>query len=653
MVYCLNPSCLQRQDSTATNFCRDCGSVLTLAGRYRADSVMGESNFGRTLLATDQGASHCVIKQNFRRSDEFERDAQRLRKLGEHPQVPTLLDAVENELGQFWVQEFVLGENLQQRVEAKGPLAEGEVRSLLKSLLSVLEYVHSFKIIHRDIKPSNVILNGHNPPVLVDFGAAKLLRTSSANTVIGSADYAAPEQSMGQATFASDVYSLGVTCLYALTSVAPFTLYSASEDQWVWRDYLATSVESRFAEVLDKMVAQALQDRFDTVQQVEAVLQESHSRSFLSGILPNKISPEKFVPKKFVSKKFVSKKFIPNELVERAKASAANLTEAFPNRAITPAQRPPVLETQQWQKQYRVESRGGVSAIALPLSLQPYVFAIASTDGTIHLHNLSDGERIHTFPRRRFFGEGHSAAITALCFHGRVFYSASEDGTIKEWDSAECRLLNTMPTKGWIPTDLKVTADGTQLISANSDGQIVVWDIATLLPVARLAQHQRRVNGISLAPGAMASASEDGTVKLWRSVRGEHNRMLLAKTIKTEGTVRFLSFYSKNYAKRAHNCLVVVLRNEIRRYDLDSQLSSEDYHTIYISPYPITAFSLSSEGYLMLGSEDRFVTVWDVDTGECVAELAHDWGVVAIACSSAGRTVMTASADEVITVWQQ
>ncbi|MEM6450200.1 MAG: serine/threonine-protein kinase [Cyanobacteria bacterium P01_D01_bin.105] len=649
MVYCLNPECLELQDATATNFCRDCGSTLTLAGRYRAEAVIGESSFGRTLVAIDAAQQRCVIKQSFRRADAFEQDARRLRKLGEHPQIPTVLDVVENELGQFLIQEFVEGENLQRRVEEKGPLDEGEVRSLLKSLLSVLEYVHSFKIIHRDIKPSNIILNGNNPPVLVDFGAAKSLRTSSAKTVIGSADYAAPEQSMGQATFASDVYSLGVTCLYALTSVAPFTLYSASEDRWVWKDYLAQPVDSAFADVLDKMVAQPVQARFDSAAAVAIAFQNKRLPSFL----PNKFLPNKFLPNKLVS----------NDLIARAKESAAPLVNALPSnlrpKPSAPSLRPAVIAAQTWKKEYRITDAGGlVSAIALPPLLQQNIFATASTDGSIRLWNLADGQLIHMFPRRRFMGEGHSATVTALCFHpdGRALYSASEDGTIKEWDSVECCLLNTLPMKGWMPTDLKVTADGFQLMSPNSDGQIVVWDIATLLPAVRLTQHQKRVNAIALSAGAMASASDDGTVKLWRCMRDEqnsqaeqNNKLLFARTVKTEENVRFLSFYTKDAQKQ----LVVVTQNEAKRYRLDFQLNASAPQHLYASPDPITAFAFLPDGYLMLGTEERFLTIWDVDTGDCVAELEHDWGVVAIACSSAGRKMVTASADGVITVWSQ
>ena len=76
--------------------------------------------------------------------------------------------------------------------------------------MPVLEFIHSQQIIHRDIKPENIIRRRKdNQLVLVDFGAAKYATMTAlgrTGTVIGSAGYVAPEQSVGRASFASDIY---------------------------------------------------------------------------------------------------------------------------------------------------------------------------------------------------------------------------------------------------------------------------------------------------------------------------------------------------------------------------------------------------------------------------------------------------------------
>ena len=60
--------------------------------------------------------------------------------------------------------------------------------------------------------------------VLIDFGVAKLLTGTGlirTGTIIGSPEYMAPEQTRGKALPASDLFSLGVTCIHLLTDVAP------------------------------------------------------------------------------------------------------------------------------------------------------------------------------------------------------------------------------------------------------------------------------------------------------------------------------------------------------------------------------------------------------------------------------------------------
>ncbi|MGL6284430.1 MAG: SUMF1/EgtB/PvdO family nonheme iron enzyme, partial [Microcoleaceae cyanobacterium] len=88
-------------------------------------------------------------------------------------------------------------------------------------------------------------------------------------TVIGSAQYCSPEQARGKPIFASDLYSLGVTCIYLLTLVEPFQLFDISENDWVWRDYLVNNpVSEKFSQVLDQLIAMGLKKRFTNVEEI-------------------------------------------------------------------------------------------------------------------------------------------------------------------------------------------------------------------------------------------------------------------------------------------------------------------------------------------------------------------------------------------------
>ncbi|NEN93700.1 MAG: SUMF1/EgtB/PvdO family nonheme iron enzyme, partial [Okeania sp. SIO3H1] len=262
-------------------------------------SASGQGGFGRTFQAVDEyrpSKPFCVIKQFFpqaqgtknleKAASLFAQEAERLDSLGRHPQIPELLAYFTQDNRQYLVQEFIDGQNLKQELELSGTFDERQIWELLKSLLPVLEFIHSRQVIHRDIKPENIIRRRKdNQLLLVDFGAAKYATKTAlavTGTVIGSAGYAAPEQALGKATFASDIYSLGVTSIHLLTQVEPFDLFDVSEGEWVWREYLKFTVSDEVAQLLDKMIMGATKKRFQNVGEILSVVNPKYQKKINS-----------------------------------------------------------------------------------------------------------------------------------------------------------------------------------------------------------------------------------------------------------------------------------------------------------------------------------------------------------------------------------
>jgi serine/threonine protein kinase len=295
-MYCTNISCPNPETETLgiTN-CPSCGDRLFLQYRYYATKLIGQGGFGRTYRAIDTHNSPskpCVIKQftfqsNNRSTnkiaiDLFYQEAEHLKSLGDHPQIPSLIDYFDAGSKSYLVQEYIDGENLEQELLIEGRFDQGQIREILESLLPVLDWLHhrSTPVIHRDIKPANIIRRRSDGKlVLVDFGAAKLASETllaKTGTSIGSAEYAAPEQVRGKPTFASDIYSLGVTCIHLLTSIPPFDLYSVGENDWDWQNSLGSNkVDEKLGEVIDKMINPALSRRYRKALEALSALENS------------------------------------------------------------------------------------------------------------------------------------------------------------------------------------------------------------------------------------------------------------------------------------------------------------------------------------------------------------------------------------------
>ena len=316
-VYCTRPRCPRPQNyfadlddvttlkTTQQKYCTTCGMPLMLDGRYVPTKLLGRGGFGAAFLARDRripGMRQCVVKQ-FQPSGNltltqlqqaqlmFEREAEVLAQLGnEHEQIPDLFaffPVIVNSLqpGQqdqffYLVQEYIDGQNLEEELVQQGKFSEQQVLEVLQEILKVLKFVHHRGIIHRDIKPSNIMRRRDGRLFLLDFGAVKqvtnvALGSAASSTGIYSMGFAPPEQMAGGQVFPStDLYALAVTLITLLTNQEAVKLFDAYSNQWKWRMHVVqasptqVTVNPRLADILDKMLLPAANQRFQSAQEV-------------------------------------------------------------------------------------------------------------------------------------------------------------------------------------------------------------------------------------------------------------------------------------------------------------------------------------------------------------------------------------------------
>ncbi len=302
MSYCLNPNCNSPNNAPTVSVCQACGSTLLLRDRYRSSRILGRGGFATTFLAVDEGLPGlptCVIKQLrpvlnsahvLEMSRElFQREAATLGKIGNHPQLPRLLDYFELGTDFYLIQEYVSGATLQQEVRRSGQFDEPMAKEVLREVLPILDYLHEQQVIHRDIKPANIIRRSIDKKlVLIDFGAVKdQVNQAAANNpenttltafAVGTPGFAPPEQMAMRPVYASDVYSLGITCIYLLTGKSPKDLnYSQTTGELEWQSRVKVSLP--FQRLLEKMLEVSLRDRYQNAQEVTRALDSLESSS--------------------------------------------------------------------------------------------------------------------------------------------------------------------------------------------------------------------------------------------------------------------------------------------------------------------------------------------------------------------------------------
>jgi serine/threonine protein kinase len=284
------------------------GQSELLLKRYSIQSLLGRGGFGVTFLARNTYLPEqpfCVVKKFAPiltdpklvaiARDQFGLESLMLSRLGSHAHVPTLLDYFQIGEDCYLVEEYIPGTVLSQLVSNHHHFTEAEVENFLTQMLKLLEYIHSHHLIHRDIKPQNIILcQTDRRFVLVDFGAVKDLspiaspnKTADYSTAVGTPGFAPPEQLANYPVYASDIYALGMTCIYLLTGKQPSEFATNPHTcELMWAEDL--EISAGLLEIINKMTQMPLVDRYQSATQVLTALDNRAIRAKLRTYLDQK-----------------------------------------------------------------------------------------------------------------------------------------------------------------------------------------------------------------------------------------------------------------------------------------------------------------------------------------------------------------------------
>jgi class 3 adenylate cyclase len=251
------PSC-GNENREGARFCDSCGSELVaestvapaieetprieplpadvpseIAGRYRVRRFLGQGGRKRVYLSDDAASGAKVAVALFDTEGvgaaiqaRARREAEAMRKLGDHPHIVPVLDTGEDAGNPFIVSRFMPGGDVEGLLAAAGGRLEVQrAVDIGADVTRALEHAHARGIVHRDLKPANVWIDDDGRARLGDFGLATTEARSrvSGGTLVGTVAYLPPEQALGDpAGPRSDLYSLGGLLYEMLAGQPPF-----------------------------------------------------------------------------------------------------------------------------------------------------------------------------------------------------------------------------------------------------------------------------------------------------------------------------------------------------------------------------------------------------------------------------------------------
>ena len=260
---------------------------------YKAFDTHLECEVAVKVIRTDQLAP-AVLERTMKR---FEREAKEVAKLN-HPNIVRVMDYGEHEGIPFLVMPYLHGGTLKQLLGS--PLPWQQAVSLVEPIARALDYAHQHKMVHRDVKPSNILITDSGEVMLTDFGIVKMLDIEEGNTLtgtgigLGTPEYMAPEQWVGEFTPAVDQYSLGVVFYELVTGRKPYSadtpaavlLKQANEPLPRPRSFVP-SLPPEVEHLIFKSLAKQPADRFKGMDEFAAKLKKLASQENTEKIHPD------------------------------------------------------------------------------------------------------------------------------------------------------------------------------------------------------------------------------------------------------------------------------------------------------------------------------------------------------------------------------
>ncbi len=281
----------------------------------------------------------------------------------------------------------------------------------------------------------------------------------------------------------------------------------------------------------------------------------------------------------------------------------------------------------------------GNSVNGVSFSPDGKMLASASDDKTVKLWDTSTGKEIKTLKK-------HTNWVWGVSFSpdGKMLATASADRTVKLWDTETKKEIKTLTGHTREVHRVSFSPDGKILASASADNRVILWNTSTGKEIKTLTGHTSEVWGIGFSPDGkmLASASADTTVKLWDTSTGT-----VIKTLKHEAWVRGVSFSPDG------KMLASASDDEDETVKLWDTSTGTVIKTLTGHEDRVLGVSFSPDGKILASaSVDQKVKLWDTSTKKEIKTLTgHTKEVWGVSFSPDSKMLASASVDNTVKLW--
>ncbi|XP_033628104.1 lissencephaly-1 homolog isoform X1 [Asterias rubens] len=279
-------------------------------------------------------------------------------------------------------------------------------------------------------------------------------------------------------------------------------------------------------------------------------------------------------------------------------------------------------------------------------------------------------------PPERYSLTGHRSTITRVLFHPvySVMVTASEDATIKVWDYEAGDFERTLKGHTDSVQDICFDHTGKILASCSADMTVKLWDFQAYECIKTMHGHDHNISSVSFMPTGdfVVSGSRDKTIKMWEVATGYcvktfqgHREWVRMVKVNYDGSL--LASASNDQTVRVWVVATKECKLELREHDhvvecvswapecahptINEAIGAELTLVNKIDGKQ-TKKNQRSGPFLVSGSRDKSIKVWDVSAGVCIITLTgHDNWVRGVLFHPGGKFIVSASDDKTIRVW--